>query len=240
MVMTENKYTIGLVEDDPVYAAYLTGGLRKAGFECVAILNFEEEVYLNPELDVNLFLVDFHLGTATRNGLDVCRRITQERDLPVIMLTAEKSPDVILNCLEAGAEQYVNKPCGIQELSVRIRAALRAVDAIKERSGKKIAEDLRFRNIELSDGQGTITCGGRSVSLTQRELELAKFLFSEPDKEWSREEVFEKLFGFDMPPFNRAVDVVVARFRKKLAEISSEIEVKSIRNHGYILQMVDQ
>jgi len=235
--MDRKKHKVALIEDDPVFSAYLTGALRKSGFECMAIIDFEQELYLDDAIEPDVFIVDYHLGSKKRNGLTVCKQIMEVRDIPVIMLTAEQSTKVLVECLEAGAEQYINKPCSIEELVARINVVLRAEKGLKERASAGSEKPMKVEQLELSRQLLTLAYGEQSVSLTQREFELAELLLSKPGGEWSRDEIFRQLFGFEMPPFSRAVDVVITRLRKKLALLSDDIQLVSIRNRGYSLHL---
>ena len=236
--MSNKGYKVAIVEDDPVFATYLGKTIRNNGFECVAITELNEPNFLAQASDADVFLVDYHLGHVKLNGLNVCQQIIATVDKPVIMLTSEQSTKVLVECLEAGAEQYVNKPCPIEELVARINVVLRSEKGLRKRSfARSSVGELQFKGLELSREFGTLTYGHHSITLTQREQALADILLCSPTLELSRDEVFLQLFGFEMPPFSRAVDVIVTRLRKKLAELSVDIRLMTVRNRGYSLHI---
>ena len=226
-----------LIEDDPVFSSRLTMSLKKHKFDSVAITDVDTEDYLQYAGNADLFIVDYHLGSPNENGLDVCNKIRLHGDTPIIMLTSEHTPETLVACLNAGAEQYIEKPCRTDELIARINVVLRAKHGLNTRSHSGVISEKRIDGFLLSRSNRTLSYEGKSTRLTQREVEIADIFTSNEGKIASRESLHQELFGLQMPTFSRSVDVIVARLRKKIRAITNKIEIISVPNQGYRLSL---
>ncbi|KRP26558.1 MAG: hypothetical protein ABS30_09365 [OM182 bacterium BACL3 MAG-120924-bin41] len=181
---------------------------------------------------VDLFIVDYDLGDVKGNGLDLCRKIKAYAHKPVVMLTGETSTDTTVACLYAGADQYVLKPYDLKELLARIHSALHnQPKPSKDTSSHK----LSVNDVELDGMARTLSCGPTSVKLTERELAVAEVLFANHNTEIKRDYIYSAVYGHQMKAFSRAADILIARFRKKLREISDDLLILPTRSAGYIL-----
>jgi DNA-binding response OmpR family regulator len=167
-----------------------------------------------------------------KNGLDLCRKIKAYAHKPVVMLTGETSTDTTVACLYAGADQYVLKPYDLKELLARIHSALHnQPKPSKDTSSHK----LSVNDVELDGMARTLSCGPTSVKLTERELAVAEVLFTNHNTEIKRDYIYSAVYGHQMKAFSRAADILIARFRKKLREISDDLLILPTRSAGYIL-----
>ncbi len=237
------KKHIVVIDDDAVFGEILCAGLNRNGFSTTRFesasdfLDFlnpttSEKTSLEPPL-VDLFIVDFHLDKPEINGLDLCRHIKARDASPVIMLTAVDDVDTTVACLYAGAEQYVVKPYSLDELVARIHVVLKgwaraAVPLVKSSQGAEIRLSLQGKSRVLS-------CGDLTTKLTQREVGLAETLLGNMGLAMEREHIYFAIFGRAMEPFSRAVDILVARLRKKLKLITDDYVIIPSRNSGYML-----
>lgn len=231
------KKHIVVVDDDAVFGEILCAGLHKNAFTTKrfdtidAFLKYLGSISANP---VDLFIIDFHLDKPNINGLDLCRRIKSKGAYPVIMLTGEDDVETTVACLYAGAEQYVTKPYELDELVARIHVVLkgwaRAAVSYLESSG-----DAEKLTLTLQGRSRVLSCGDNETKLTQRELSLAESLLGSMGIEMEREHIYFAIFGRAMEPFSRAVDILVARLRKKLKLVTDDYVIIPTRNSGYML-----
>ena len=231
------KKHIVVVDDDAVFGEILCAGLHKNAFTTKrfdtvdAFLKNLGSISDNP---VDLFIIDFHLDEPNINGLDLCRRIKSKGAYPVIMLTGEDDVETTVACLYAGAEQYVTKPYELDELVARIHVVLkgwaRAAVSYLESSG-----DAEKLTLTLQGRSRVLSCGDKETKLTQREVSLAESLLGSMGIEMEREHIYFAIFGRAMEPFSRAVDILVARLRKKLKLVTDDYVIIPTRNSGYML-----
>lgn len=231
------KKHIVVVDDDAVFGEILCAGLHKNAFTTKrfdtidAFLKYLGSISANP---VDLFIIDFHLDKPNINGLDLCRRIKSKGAYPVIMLTGEDDVETTVACLYAGAEQYVTKPYELDELVARIHVVLkgwaRAAVSYLESSG-----DAEKLTLTLQGRSRVLSCGDKETKLTQREVSLAESLLGSMGIEMEREHIYFAIFGRAMEPFSRAVDILVARLRKKLKLVTDDYVIIPTRNSGYML-----
>lgn len=179
----------------------------------------------------DLLLLDIMLPGM--DGITLLRTIRgKEMATPVIMLTAKgEIPDKIAG-LDYGADDYVAKPFSTDELLARIRAALR-------RKGEVVPEDaIRFGDIELNTATLKLSCNGKELKLILKESELLELLMNRKQAITSKEQIIEKLWGFDSDAEHNNVEVYVSFLRKKLLFLQSGVKIATIRGVGYVLEAV--
>jgi DNA-binding response OmpR family regulator len=226
---------VALVEDEVVYGRVLQHQLRRLGYLCHLIPSGTALLdYLATGQRPDLFILDYFLGLAEPTGLALCRRIRALGDTPVIMLTGNEAVDTLVACLNAGADQYLVKPCDIRELDARILAALRR--ARPKGQDAPAAPTVLDDRVEL-DWRGQCLRGpdGRDLRLTDKEMALLELLLGSADRQVDRAAAFHALYGFEPPPQNRSIDVIASRLRRKLAAIESRHTIRATRGQGYRL-----
>lgn len=166
------------------------------------------------------------------SGLDVLKQLRQKSSVPVLMLTARGSElDRILG-LELGADDYLPKPFNPRELVARLRAILR-----RTTSGSLAASSkpVHLADIELHPESRSVTCAGKSVTLTGAEFDLLYTFLRSPGKIISREDLTQAALGRPMSPMDRSIDVHVSNLRRKLGTYDGNQErIKAIRGSGYV------
>lgn len=156
-------------------------------------------------LDVMLPLVD---------GLDVCRILRTESDVPILLLTARTTEEDMLLGLDLGADDYLTKPYSPRELTARVRALLRRA----KKSGAAQDTVLRVGEVELDTARFEVRVSGRPVALTSKEFSILEALAREPGRVFTRAQIIERVFGFDRDVLERTVDAHVRNLRRKLEE----------------------
>lgn len=223
-----------IIDDDPVFSRLLTTQLTRAGYTVEAFaspIQAIERLATSPS--PSIVLLDYYLGKHNPNGLELCLQIKSGMDIPVIMLTANDDNSTIVQCLDAGADQYIVKPHHYDELLARIRAVIRLYK--KNNVSNQIETETRFGNLLLNDNTRTLTIDGHTIQLTEKENVAAKILIRNYGETLERETLYQELYGIDYNPLNRSVDMLLARLRKKLETPATGLQLQPVRNRGYRL-----
>jgi OmpR family response regulator RpaB len=211
-----------LIDDDEDLAPPLATYLRRFDFELEAAHRPSAGLQLLAEGDFDAVILDVMLPEM--DGFEVCRRIRQSSDIPVLMLTARGELSDRVVGLELGADDYLPKPFEPRELAARLQTILRRSRAAP------MGAVLRFEGLELHIDRREARRGGEPVPLTGTEFELLLLLAREPRKVFTRDEILNRLRGQDAELYSRAVDILVSRLRRKLEPLEA---VKTLRNAGY-------
>jgi len=231
----ELRRSIVTVEDDPLYGRMLNHQLGTIGYECQLITSGTQFLDYLPAAKPlpDLFIFDYFLGHDEPTGLSLCRRVRSLCNVPVIILTGNNKLETLVSCLKAGADHYIVKPCDIRELEARIISSLRK--PLHAVPGQLHSIDLGL------DGGLTLKCqeqllvsgDGAQVLLTEKECGLLELFVSAADGYLDRENAFQVLYGYAMPPANRSIDVLVSKVRKKLTDLDPSYRIKPLRARGY-------
>ncbi len=207
-----------VVDDEKPILDILKFNLEKEGFKVLGAGDGEEGLVLALTQNPDLILLDIMLPKM--DGFDVCKRIREKSNVPIIMITArEEEVDKVLG-LELGADDYITKPFSVREVLARVKANMRrfAGDS-KEGSSEDIiqaASDLVINSTRYEAIKNGVT-----LDLTLREYELLKFLVTQPNRIFSREALLSSVWGYEFYGDVRTVDVTVRRLREKIEDDSS-------------------
>lgn len=214
-----------LVEDDPALSRGLVAMLRRAGYVIDAA--FDGESAIEMAHDEPYALITLDLGLPTMSGLEVLRRLRQGGDkTPVLILTAHDAIEERVKGLDLGADDYVLKPFDPAELEARLRALLR-------RAQGEASPLTTVGNLVVDQTRGTATVDGRLLELRRREWTVLERLIARVGKVVSKERLTSEVFGFDNPVAPNAIEVYIARLRRKLEPDGPKI--RTMRGLGYIL-----
>lgn len=218
-----------IVEDEIHLAEALTQILKKHNYSVDTV--HDGQTGLDNALSgiYDLLLLDIMLPEM--DGITLLKTIRSKGiATPVILLTARGEISDKITGLDHGADDYVAKPFSTEELLARIRAALR-------RKGEVVAEDaLKFGDIELNTGTLKLTCNGKELKLILKESELLELLMSRKHAVISKEQIIEKLWGFDSEVEHNNVEVYISFLRKKLTFLQASVRITTIRGVGYVLE----
>ena len=203
--------TILIVEDDPNTAELVRLYLGRDGHKVLAASEGDEGLRLAREAHPDLVVLDLMLPG--KDGMEVCRILREESDVPIVMLTARVEEEDRLAGLNLGADDYVTKPFSPRELAARIRAVLRRTSSSVLERGPA---ELRYEDITANTHLHAVNIGAIPVRLTPTEFRLLVLLMREPGRTFTREEIMDKVFGYDFDGFDRAVDAHVSNLRRKL------------------------
>ncbi len=217
-----------IVDDEPVLRKGLKFSLAQENYDIDMAENGEEALSKIKENKYNLIVLDLMLPKI--NGIDVCKEVRKDSDVPIIMLTAKGDDESKILGLEVGADDYIAKPFNVLELKARIKAVLRRVkskgiigDAIMELNSFKI--DTFGRKVIFED---------REITLTAKEFDLLLLLVLNENKVFSREYLLEEIWGYQYYGDVRTVDVHIRRLREKIeTDSSNPVYIKTKWGTGY-------
>ena len=222
------KYKILVVDDDRKIVDLVRLYLEKDGYQVLVAYEGLEALKLARQRQPDLIVLDLLLPGL--DGLDVCRVLRSESEVPIIMLTAKTTEDDKLTGLDLGADDYVTKPFSPRELVARIRTVLRRI-------GKKAPQtptEMRFDDLVIDCCSYEVWVRGEPVSLTPTEFKLLEVLAREPRQAFTRLDLLDKVFGCDFEGFERTIDVHVKNLRKKIETDSKEpTYIKTVFGVGY-------
>ncbi|MGC5779794.1 response regulator [Methylobacterium sp. NFXW15] len=217
-----------VVEDDPALARGLCTALRQGGYAVDHEVDGADAVQLALSEPYSLVVLD--LGLPGLPGFDVLKAVRAAGStVPVMVLTARDSVTDRVRGLDLGADDYLPKPFDLAEFEARVRALVRRGQAVPN-------PILRCGNLELDRTSGTVTLGGEPVALRRRELAVLTILMTRAGKPVPKERLSAEIFGFDEAVAPNALELYVARLRKKLQPDGPEI--RTIRGLGYLLMPV--
>ena len=209
--------TVLIVEDD-VNTANLVGlYLRRDGHKVAHATDGVTGLRLAREARPDLVVLDLMLPRL--DGMEITRALREESSVPIVMLTARVDETDRLKGLDLGADDYVTKPFSPRELAARVRAVLRrtnreaSADGPSEMAYGEIALDLKSRNV---------TVGATSVTLTPTEFSLLEMFIREPVRVFTRDQIIDRIFGYDFDGFDRTVDAHVSNLRRKIRKASAD------------------
>lgn len=217
-----------VVDDDPNICDLLRLYFENEGYDVKTASDGVEGVGFFKMYDPDLVLLDIMLPK--KDGWSVCREIRESSSKPIIMITAKGEVfDKVLG-LELGADDFVVKPFDMKELSARIKAVLRRYSAQDARNSNEV---VKFENIEISLQKYELRLNGKPVDIPPKELELLYFLASNFNRVFTRDQLLDKVWGFDYLGDSRTVDVHVKRLREKLEGVSDKWSLKTVWGVGY-------
>jgi len=222
-----------IVDDDGALAAMLVEYLEMQGFQVTTVGSGERALKEMPHLAPDLLVLD--VGLPGIDGFETLRRLRLEHAVPVIMLTARGEEQDRIAGLMAGADDYLPKPFNPMELAARVRAVLKRSSGS---SAPSIEESSGFGNLVLHDKRREVRVDGSSVPLTATELRVLEALLQRQGEVLSRAELTEVAVGRPLEPYDRSIDTLVSKLRRKLALAGARGgEIRSLRGHGYVLDV---
>ena len=223
-----------VIDDDVNICEALKIHLENEGYEVKIANDGVEGINYFKIYEPDLVLLDIVMPR--KDGKEVCREIREIAPKPVIMIT-EKGEifDIVLG-LELGADDYLVKPFDFRELSARIKAVLRRCQNYSHSSNDEV---IKFENIEISLQKYELKLLGKSVDIPPKELELLYFLASNYNHVFTRDQLLDKVWGFDYLGDSRTVDVHVKRLREKLEGVSDKWLLKTVWGVGYKFEILN-
>lgn len=217
-----------VVDDDPVILRSLGRGLRLNGFDVALAENSTAALTELATRPPDVVVLDVSLPGLS--GTDICRKLRADGDeVPVLMLSALDELEDRVAGLQAGADDYLVKPFALKELVLRLQALLR-------RRPPGASDTVRIGDLELAPAAREVTYGGAPVSLTRREFELLEVLVRNVDVVLTRDQLLDRVWGYDFAVRTDAVDTFVSYLRRKLEAGGRPRIVHTVRGVGFVLR----
>lgn len=232
-VMNEQE-TVLVVEDDPNIVELLKLHLSDLGFQTDTAGNGRAGLEKALSREYALIILDLMLPGV--DGLEICRRVREKtHHVPILMLTAKSEELDKVVGLELGADDYMTKPFSTRELIARVKAITRRVRDIREEAEHAgAAETIRLGALEIDQGRRRVTESGRAIDLTAKEYELLFLLASNPGQAFNREQLLDRVWGYQYDGYSHTVNSHINRLRSKLeADPSHPRYIRTVWGYGY-------
>ncbi len=226
--MAENAVKVLIVEDEARLARFIELELKHEGYDVEIAENGRIAIEKFYEYSPDIMLLDLMLPEL--NGIEVCRRIRKESEIPVIMITAKGETMDKIAGLDSGADDYITKPFVIEELLARMRAALRRTNAERSSSDSNI---LTLKNLTADISRRTVMFDDTEIELTKREFDLLVYLIKNKNIVITREQILNQVWGYDYFGETNIVDVYIRYLRTKIDDRFGVKFIHTIRGVGY-------
>ncbi|WBL78493.1 response regulator [Bradyrhizobium xenonodulans] len=231
--MSAHSATILMVEDDPEISRLVADFMRQEGFEVACVADGKAMDAMLQRVRPDLVILDLMLPG--EDGLSICRRLRADDSIPILMLTAKSDEIDRVVGLEMGADDYLAKPFGPRELLARVRAILRRASGpslkpmVRRFAFDRFVVDLDARSVETLDAET------EALQLTSAEFDLLGCFVQRPRRVLTRDQILDWTRGRSAEPFDRTVDMLISRLRRKLdgASPGSNL-ITTVRNGGYL------
>ena len=222
------KPHILVVEDEAKLAQFIKMELEFENYEVTVAIDGFGGLSTAREIKPDLILLDWMLPGIS--GPEICRRLRQTGDkVPIILLTAKDEVSDRVTGLDAGADDYVIKPFSIEELLARVRASLR-------RDNEEDSDLLQFEDLTLNRSTREVFRGTRLIELTAKEFDLLEYLIAHPRQVLTRDQILERVWGYDFMGDSNIIEVYVRYLRIKLEEEKENRLIQTVRGVGYVLR----
>jgi len=222
-----------ICDDDQVVHESLMIYLKNEGFECVSAYDGEEGLKMIEALNPTFIILDIMMPKM--NGLDVCKEVRKTKNTPIIMLTAKGEEIDRIIGLELGADDYIVKPFSPREVVARIKAVGRR---LQEMSGTQEDMALTYGDLVISLKKYQVTYKGQVIISTPKEVEILYLLSENKGQVFSREQILNRVWGYDYYGDNRTVDTHIKRIRAKLPKEDCGWELHSVYGVGYKFEVI--
>jgi two-component system response regulator MprA len=227
MSTVANKPSILVVDDDPEIVSFLRRGLIFGGYAVETASDGTEALAKLRDKEPDLVILDVMMPGI--DGIEVSKRLRQVSEIPILMLTAKGTLADKVAGLNSGADDYLIKPFEFDELLARIRALLR-------RFQPKEGAILRFSDVTVNLTTREVKRGNRNIELTSQEFELLELFMRHPRQVLKREQIYEKVWGYDFEGESNVIEVYIRYLRSKLEPEGLPKLIHTVRGVGYVLK----
>ncbi|MFD0896182.1 response regulator transcription factor [Loigolactobacillus binensis] len=222
-----------IIEDEKNLARFVELELKHEGYETTVHYNGRTGLDAALNNDWDAILLDLMLPEL--NGLEVCRRVRQVKNTPIIMMTARDSVIDRVSGLDHGADDYIVKPFAIEELLARLRALLRRIDIEGEQNNAK-QTTVSYRDLQIEKENRVVKRGSETIDLTKREYELLLTLMENVNVVLGRDVLLNKVWGYESEVETNVVDVYIRYLRNKIDRKGEESYIQTVRGTGYVMR----
>jgi two-component system alkaline phosphatase synthesis response regulator PhoP len=212
--MSEAKAKILLVDDDESLLEILRFNLEKDGYHCLVSTTGAQALEVAHQEKPDLIILDIMLPEIS--GFEVCRILRKDLNVPIIMLTAKAEEIDKIVGLELGADDYITKPFSLRELQVRIKSLLRRSRNVAPKQSEPPEEGTAAGDLQIDVRKHTVTLDGVTLKLTPKEFDLLHLFISNRGRVLTRDQILDKVWGYDYTGGTRTVDTLILGLRKKI------------------------
>lgn len=225
-----SKGKILVVEDEKQLARLIELELKFESYDVIVAYDGEMALALAEEATVDLILLDIMIPKI--NGIDVCKKIRQYSDVPIILLTAKSDTTDKVIGLDSGADDYITKPFEMTEVLARIRTAMRR----SQTQSRSKTDALTIKNVHIDKNQHTVLVNQENVTLTKKEFDLLFYMAENKNIALSRDQILENVWGYDYFGDTNVVDVYIRYLRSKIDNVYDIPLIETIRGVGYTIR----
>ncbi|WP_326716601.1 response regulator transcription factor [Vagococcus jeotgali] len=222
-----------IIEDEKNLARFVELELKHEGYETE--VHYNGRTGLEAAVNGNWDAILLDLMLPELNGLEVCRRIRQVKNTPIIMMTARDSVIDRVSGLDHGADDYIVKPFAIEELLARLRALLRRIDIEGDKNVTK-QTTITYRDLTIEKENRVVRRDDDIIELTKREYELLLILMENVNVVLSRDVLLNKVWGYEIEVETNVVDVYIRYLRNKIDKPGEDSYIQTVRGTGYVMR----
>lgn len=220
-----------VIDDDEKITSMLRRGLAFEGYDVYTANNGTEGLAMVLTEDPDLIILDVMMPQL--DGFEVCRRLREGGSkVPVLMLTAKDEVENRVKGLDTGADDYLVKPFALEELLARVRALLRRKELAADHEGQRLV----YEDVVMDLDSREVARAGKRLELTAKEFDLLHLFMQNPKRVLSRDQIMDKIWGYDYSGESNVLEVYIAMLRQKTEEHGGKRIIQTIRGAGYILR----
>lgn len=221
-----------IIEDEQIIAEVEKDYLEASGFDVEIAASGDIGLKKALENEYDLIILDLMLPKI--DGFDICKQVRQAKNIPILMVSAKKEDIDKIHGLGLGADDYLTKPFSVAELVARVKAHLSRYQRLTADNRMRPQEEIRIRGIRIDKMSRKVFVNEREVSFTSKEYDLLLFLAIHPNRVFGKDELFEKIWGWDSLGDNATVTVYISKLREKIeADPSNPQYIETIWGVGY-------
>lgn len=225
------KASIYIADDEKNIRDVITKFLESDGYSVSAFENGDLLMQAFLKKPAQLVILDIMmLGT---DGLAICKQLREITNVPIIMLSAKDTEFDYVQGITIGGDDYLTKPFRPTTLLMRVHSLLRRMDMNNPKATEDKPQSLTVGNLEFNAPANTVYCNGKAIGFSQTELKMLTYMLKNTEKAYSKEELLEKIWGFETQVETRVTDETLRRIRRKLSLAGSNVSVETIWGYGY-------
>lgn len=225
------KASIYIADDEKNIRDVITKFLESDGYSVSAFENGDLLIQAFLKKPAHLVILDIMMpGT---DGLTICKQLREITNVPIIMLSAKDTEFDYVQGITIGGDDYLTKPFRPTTLLMRVHSLLRRMDMNNPNATEDKPQSLTVGNLEFNAPANTVYCNGKAIGFSQTELKMLTYMLKNTEKAHSKEELLEKIWGFETQVETRVTDETLRRIRRKLSLAGSNVSVETIWGYGY-------
>ncbi len=225
------KASIYIADDEKNIRDVITKFLESDGYSVSAFENGDLLMQAFLKKPAQLVILDIMMpGT---DGLAICKQLREITNVPIIMLSAKDTEFDYVQGITIGGDDYLTKPFRPTTLLMRVHSLLRRMDMNNPKATEDKPQSLTVGNLEFNAPANTVYCNGKAIGFSQTELKMLTYMLKNTEKAYSKEELLEKIWGFETQVETRVTDETLRRIRRKLSLAGSNVSVETIWGYGY-------